>query len=609
MLRSLNNKVIFAIILVTLLGAFLTAFTVFLTVQYQLSQKYTVEKQATIESLSLSLADDLLSGDYEQIDQTLQSALIYENIDSITVFNQDGNSVVSISEEDDDTNLELSKHTLSADGELVGSFEVGFSDSYIDDLVRRTVIALSIVVIGFLILVGLAFFIFMRYSVLQPIRTFAFTVNRINMENLSTRIGINSQDEIGLLATAFNNMTENLEKSQADLKQSYDELEEKVELRTRGERRRAEQLRTINEVGRRISSFLSLDELLPYVVNSLRDTFHYYNVNIFLVNDAGSIELSAGAGGYESEIPTGFSINFGQGIVGTAAQNEEFVAVADVSIDSRYIASEQLPNTRSELSVPIKLGTEMLGVLDVQSEEINAFDEIDIFTVQTIGDQLAVAIQNARYYLETRELAVITERNRLAREIHDTLAQGFTGIILQLEAAEQTMGIDNSSSQEHLDSAKRLAKESLNEARRSVWALRPQLLENLTFIDALRKEAESFGSDNNIKVTIDTSIEKQNINPDAENALLRIFQEALNNIRKHASANNIEVRLTNDEDNYILSVSDDGIGFDSSEDISKGFGLISMRERAKLLGGSFEISSEKGLGTRVVVKIPAWGRS
>ena len=609
MLRSLNNKVIFAIILVTLLGAFLTAFTVFLTVQYQLSQKYTVEKQATIESLSLTLADDLLSGDYEQIDQTLQSALIYENIDSITVFNQDGNSVSSISEEDDDTNLELSKHTLSADGELVGSFEVGFSDSYIDDLVRRTVIALSIVVIGFLILVGLAFFIFMRYSVLQPIRTFAFTVNRINMENLSTRIGINSQDEIGLLATAFNNMTENLEKSQADLKQSYDELEEKVELRTRGERRRAEQLRTINEVGRRISSFLSLDELLPYVVNSLRDTFHYYNVNIFLVNDAGSIELSAGAGGYESEIPTGFSINFGQGIVGTVAQNEEFVAVADVSIDSRYIASEQLPNTRSELSVPIKLGTEMLGVLDVQSEEINAFDEIDIFTVQTIGDQLAVAIQNARYYLETRELAVITERNRLAREIHDTLAQGFTGIILQLEAAEQTMGIDNSSSQEHLDSAKRLAKESLNEARRSVWALRPQLLENLTFIDALRKEAESFGSDNNIKVTIDTSIEKQNINPDAENALLRIFQEALNNIRKHASANNIEVRLTNDEDNYILSVSDDGIGFDSSEDISKGFGLISMRERTKLLGGSFEISSEKGLGTRVVVKIPAWGRS
>ena len=605
MLRSLNNKVIFAIILVTLLGAFLTAFTVILTVKYQLSQKYTVEKQATIESLSLSLADDLFSGDYEQIDQTLQSALVYENIDSITVFNQDGNSVSSISEEDNDTNLELSKHTLSVDGESVGAFEVGFSDRYIDDLVRRTVIALSIVVVGFLILVGLAFFIFMRYSVLQPIRTFASTVNRINMENLSTRIGINSQDEIGLLATAFNNMTENLQKSQADLKQSYDELEEKVELRTRGERRRAEQLRTINEVGRRISSFLSLDELLPYVVNSLRDTFHYYNVNIFLVKDAGSIELSAGAGGYESEIPTGFSINFGQGIVGTVAQNEDFVAVADVSIDSRYIASEQLPNTRSELSVPIKLGTEMLGVLDVQSEEINAFDEIDIFTVQTIGDQLAVAIQNARYYLETRELAVITERNRLAREIHDTLAQGFTGIILQLEAAEQTMGKDNSSSQEHLDSAKRLAKESLNEARRSVWALRPQLLENLTFIDALRTEAESFGNDNNIKVTIDTSIEKKDINPDAENALFRIFQEALNNIRKHAGANNIDVRLTHDEDNYILSVRDDGIGFDSTQDLSKGFGLISMRERAKLLGGSFDISSEKGRGTRVVVKIPA----
>ncbi|HEY96277.1 MAG TPA: GAF domain-containing protein [Dehalococcoidia bacterium] len=604
MLRSLNNKIIFSIILVTLLGAFLTAFTVILTVQYQLSQKYTVEKQATIESLSLSLSEDMFSRDYEQVERTVKSALVYENIASLTVFDQNGNVVNSLSEFNDNIDLELSKHTLSMDGKAVGAFEVGFSDRYIDDLIQRTVIVLSIVVVGFLILIGLAFFIFMRYSVLQPIRTFSSAVNRIDMDNLSTRIRINSQDEIGLLATAFNDMAENLEKSQADLKQSYDELEEKVELRTRGERRRAEQLRTINEVGRRISMFLSLDELLPYVVNSLRDTFHYYNVNIFLVKDTGSVELSAGTGGYEKEIPTGFSITFGQGIVGTAAQNEEFVVVADVSTDSRYIASEELPNTCSELSVPIKLGTEILGVLDIQSDEINAFDEIDIFTVQTIGDQLAVAIQNARYYLETRELAIITERNRLAREIHDTLAQGFTGIILQLEAAEQTLGEDNSSSQEHLDTAKRLAKESLNEARRSVWALRPQLLENLTFIDALRTEAESFGNENNVKVDFYTTFKERNINPDAENALLRIFQEALNNIRKHARANNVEVRFTRYESNFVLIINDDGIGFDSTEDKSSGFGLISMRERVKLLGGSLEISSEKDRGTRLLVKIP-----
>jgi signal transduction histidine kinase len=609
MLKSLNNKVIFSIILVTLLGAFLTAFTVILTVQYQLSQKYTVEKQATIESLSLSLANDLLLKNYNQIEQTIKSALVFENIASLSVFDQDGNPVRSLTESDEVSDLEFSKHSLSAGGEKIGSFEVGFSDRYIGDLVQRTVLVLSFVVVGFLILVGLSFFIFMRYSVLQPIRSFSSTVNRITMDNLSTRITINSQDEIGLLAAAFNNMTENLEKSQAALKQSRDELEEKVELRTRGERRRAEQLRTINEVGRKISSFLSLDELLPYVVNSLRDTFHYYNVNIFLINDTGSAELSAGIGGYEKEIPTGFSVGFGQGIVGTVAQNEEFVAVVDVSTDSRYLASTELPKTRSELAVPIKLGTEMLGVLDVQSDEVNSFDEIDVFTVQTIGDQLAVAIQNARYYLETRELATITERNRLAREIHDTLAQGFTGIILQLEAAEQTLDEDIINSQEHLERAKKLARESLNEARRSVWALRPQLLENLTFIDALKTEAENFGKNNNIKVDFATSIEDQTINPDAENALLRILQEALNNVGKHARANSIEVQFTLDKNNFILSISDDGIGLNFTENRSSGFGLISMRERVKLLGGSFEITSEKGQGTRLVVKIPARERA
>ncbi len=609
MLKSLNNKVIFSIILVTLLGAFLTAFTVILTVQYQLSQKYTVEKQAAIESLSLSLANDLVLKNYDQIEQTIKSALVYENIASLSVFDQDGNPVRSLAESAEVSNLEYSKHSLSAGGERIGSFEVGFSDRYIGDLVQRTVIVLSFVVVGFLVLVGLTFFIFMRYSVLQPIRRFSSTVNRITMDNLSTRITVNSQDEIGLLAAAFNNMTENLEKSQAALKQSRDELEVKVELRTRGERRRAEQLRTINEVGRKISSFLSLDELLPYVVNSLRDTFHYYNVNIFLISDTGSVELSAGIGGYEKKIPTGFSISFGQGIVGSVAQNEEFVAVADVTTDSRYLASNDLPQTRSELAVPIKLGTEMLGVLDVQSDEINSFDEIDVFTVQTIGDQLAVAVQNARYYLETRELATITERNRLAREIHDTLAQGFTGIILQLEAAEQTLGEDISSSQEHLERAKKLARESLNEARRSVWALRPQVLENLTFIDALRTQAEKFGNDNNIKIAFTASIEDQTIHPDAENALLRIFQEALNNVGKHARANNVEVKFTLDENNFVLSISDDGTGFDSTENKSGGFGLISMRERVKLLGGSFEIISEKGQGTRLVVKIPVRERA
>jgi signal transduction histidine kinase len=606
MLNSLKSKVIFSIILVTLLGVFLSALVVILTVKYQMSWEYGIEKEAAVESLSIALADAMDLENYEQVQRTIESALVYENIASVSVYDTSGNPVAELVEPGETRdNLDISKHTLSINGRTIGSFKTGFSDKYIDNLVEKTVIAMIIVVVGFLLMVGLAFFLFIRHSVLQPIQKFTGAIEEIHTDNLAVKIDISSRDEIGFLAQAFNNMTKNLEKSQTALKQLNDSLEEKVELRTRGERRRTEQLRAINEVGRKISSFLSLNELLPYVVNSLRDTFNYYNVNIFLVNEnSGSLELKAGAGGYEEGMPAGLTIDSDKGIIGAVVANSDYVLVPDVSADSRYISSAELPGTRSELAVPIKLGTELMGVLELQSGEIDAFDEIDVFTVQTICDQLAVAIQNTRYYKETRELAVITERNRLAREIHDTLAQGFTGIILQLEAAEQTFNEDKVLSQKHLETARELARESLNEARRSVWALRPQVLENRSFVDALRAETSRFSRETKVNLEISVPAETITISPDTENALLRILQEALNNIRKHAKAENVIVKYLADGSSVVLNISDDGIGFETGEDRKDRFGLISMRERARLLGGSLEIYSETGKGTRLVVRMP-----
>ncbi|HIC93860.1 MAG TPA: GAF domain-containing protein [Anaerolineae bacterium] len=162
--------------------------------------------------------------------------------------------------------------------------------------------------------------------------------------------------------------------------------------------RQADRLRAVNEVGRQIASFLSLDELLPYVVTLLRETFHYYNVNISLLDpEAGEMVLRASAGEFAGEPPLGVRVKVGEeGIVGWVAAKGEPLLVNDVSRDPRYYPLEALKGTRSELAVPIVAGGKVVGVLDVESTEVGAFGEEDFFTLRTLADQIAVAIENAR---------------------------------------------------------------------------------------------------------------------------------------------------------------------------------------------------------------------
>ncbi|MFC1934441.1 histidine kinase [Chloroflexota bacterium] len=568
--------------------------------------QYRAEKEAAIESLTYSLKPVLNSRDYQQVRQVIDSSLLFENIASVAVFDS-GGALIELATEENTflEDLEIERHNINSDGETVGSFEVGFSRKSIDDFVQRTTIVLIVALAVFLLLAGVSLYIFMGYSVIRPIEVFTKTIRKINSENLSTRLDISTGDEIGILAASFNQMTEDLEKSHNALKQARDELEEKVEIRTRGEQRRAEQLRAINEASRRISAILSLDELLPYVASSLQETFNYYNVNIFLCNpDREVVELKAGAGGYKGPVPIGFPIRLDEGIVGKVAKTGEVMNVRDVGKEPIYVSIEDLSDTQSELAVPIKIGQETLGVLDVESSDLEAFDEIDLFTVQTLSDQLAIAIENARLYQETRDIAVLEERNRMAREIHDSLAQGFTGVVLQLEAAEQALDKDTNQVQFHLNKARELARESLNDARRSVWALRPQALEQLPLVEAIRQQIDMFTQDGGIKVDFSISGNNRILSVDMENALLRIFQESLTNVKKHAEASRVEVILSFENNMVRLQFEDNGVGFDTDITPRSGFGLISMQERAKLIGGSLKINSARGTGTQIEVTIP-----
>ena len=225
--------------------------------------------------------------------------------------------------------------------------------------------------------------------------------------------------------------------------------------------------------------------------------------------------------------------------------------------------------------------------------------------------ELIEALEQAQAELaaaERRE-GVLEERQRLAREIHDTLTQGFTSIVMHLEAADQSLPNDPVVLKRHLDQARSTARNSLDQARRVVQDLRPDLLEKLSLPDAIERTAQRWGEETGIAVSITTTGTPLPLHPDLEVTLLRASQEALNNIRKHAQATSTQLTLSYMSDMIILDVQDDGVGLGTVEStyLSGGYGLRAMRERAKQFGGAVELESEPGEGTTLVVTIPLVG--
>jgi signal transduction histidine kinase len=207
-----------------------------------------------------------------------------------------------------------------------------------------------------------------------------------------------------------------------------------------------------------------------------------------------------------------------------------------------------------------------------------------------------------------RRAGILEERQRLARDIHDTLAQGFTSIVMHLEAADQALPDDLDTLQKHLDRARETARTSLEEARRVVQALRPQSLDQRSLPDAIERTAVRWQEETGIPLTTTTTGDPVPLHPDIEVTLLRATQEALANIRKHAQATAVQVTLSYIDDVVVLDIQDNGVAFAgaAASPLSGGYGLQAMRERAEQCGGSVTLESEPGVGTTVVVSIPIY---
>lgn len=216
---------------------------------------------------------------------------------------------------------------------------------------------------------------------------------------------------------------------------------------------------------------------------------------------------------------------------------------------------------------------------------------------------------HAQLLVQAREAGVMDERHRMAREIHDTLAQSFAGVLTQLQAAEQNLD-QPAPLYRHVTNATNLARDGLTEARRTVHAVEPAVLAEVRLDDAIRDVARRWSEVNDIEAELHTTGHSRPMHADVEVALLRIAQEALANVSKHAQATRVGLTLSYMEDLVTLDVRDDGIGFDptagrSNGSTEGGFGLAGMRQRVQRLAGRLEIESEWEGGTAISASVPA----
>jgi two-component system NarL family sensor kinase len=258
---------------------------------------------------------------------------------------------------------------------------------------------------------------------------------------------------------------------------------------------------------------------------------------------------------------------------------------------------------RYHASIPIYSHTDKLGVLNVASSDWRELDADDLRLLYTIGFQLGVAVERARLYARNAQIAKIEERNRLAREIHDTLAQGLAAISLQLESADALIDESPLRAKDNVRKALELARLNLEEARRSVLDLRAAPLLDRSLPEAIRALAARAADEHALAVDVRVQGDVDRLPGRVEAGVYRVVQEALHNATRHAAARRVAIVVHRPERALRVSVEDDGRGFDP-QSVTGGFGLIGMRERARLLGGTLVVESGPGRGTRIVLEVP-----
>ena len=402
-------------------------------------------------------------------------------------------------------------------------------------------------------------------------------------------------------------------KNMHDLKQKHEALE-----------RCSHELTILNEIARTLNESVDLHALLDRALRRVADLLHLKTGWILLFDEisgepytAASLNLPPGLR-KEPERMNGWCYCldvFKSGELDDAAN----VGVVKCSrLHKLTLAREDNAGLSYHASIPLIAHEKnddneiiRLGMLNVASSQWRRLTDEELGLLYTIGEMLSVAIERARLHARRLESAQTEERLRLARDIHDTIAQKFSAIAFQLEAAEARLNSNKQQEeiQKNIAASLDLAHKGLEELRRSVLNLRSASLEGRTLQEAFTSLFDEYRARDKTQIHFTTEISENaaSLPTPVENGLYRVVQEALRNVYTHAGATCISIHMKITEQNISLAIEDDGKGFDYHE-ISKTkpsgkFGLVGMRERVHLLGGTYEVESTPGIGTRILIRV------
>jgi len=374
-------------------------------------------------------------------------------------------------------------------------------------------------------------------------------------------------------------------------------------------RRLNHELSVLNEIARELNRSVNLGEALEFTLAQVAELLGLRTGWIWLMNEDSSEPYLAAAQNLPPVLSDEPRRMDGSGYCYCldTYKRGDLEGAANVNVLTCSRLSGLVDGTdglRYHASIPLYAQEKKLGVMNVASPGWRRLSPEDLQLLYTVGDLLSIAVERARLFARSTKLGALEERNRLAREIHDTLAQGLTATALQLESADALLDAGAEGAHEPLRRALSLTRSNLEEARRSVLDLRAAPLEGRPLSEALKTLVDRWEAETGINARYGAVNGSRPLPPSVEAALYRICQEALTNVARHAEVGRATVRLVATPDQVRLVVEDDGRGFDASEVSEGSHGIVGMRERAEVLGGSLQVRSEPGAGTRIEATVP-----
>jgi signal transduction histidine kinase len=351
----------------------------------------------------------------------------------------------------------------------------------------------------------------------------------------------------------------------------------------------------------------SVDTVLQRIVHSARALVRARYAALGVPDGEGNFARFITSGMSEEEVAAMGPLPRTHGLLGAILESNQSYRTADIKRDPRFRGwwPAAHPQMGSFLGVPIVARDEVVGAFYLTDKEAtHDFSASDQALIEMLAPHAAVAMENARLYERSRELSIVEERNRLARDLHDSLVQKLFGVVLAAQSASTLIVRDADAASAQVERVRELAQDAVAELRSVVFQLRPAEVEAEGLAAALRKHVELLRRTHGAEVELRLEGEPRR-RPRIDEELFRIAQEALQNAVRHSRADRIEVELEEDGDGVRLRVSDDGVGFDPGAAAlrSRRLGLTSMEERARALGGRLEIASAPEHGTTVSLEV------